>query len=102
MSETPSISRYCPIRRVGAGPGHHFFGYYNKHPWDYSGRYLLAQQVSMFTADLTGKERAEVGFFDLHDNDRFYSIGETSSWNWQIGSQLQWLQGRTDRHIIYN
>jgi hypothetical protein len=56
----------------------------------------------MFSADLTGKESAEVGYFDLQDNDRFYSIGETSAWNWQMGSQLQWLQGRTDRQIIFN
>jgi hypothetical protein len=102
MPEPLSISQYCPIRRVGAGPGHHFFGYYNKHPWDYSGRYLLAQRVPMFSADLTGKESAEVGFFDLQDNDRFYSVGETSAWNWQMGSQLQWLQGKTDRQLIYN
>ncbi|MCP4287645.1 MAG: hypothetical protein GY792_24940 [Gammaproteobacteria bacterium] len=102
MSEPPSVSQYCPIRRVGAGPEHHFFGYYNKHPWDHSGRYLLAQQVPMFSADLTGKESAEVGFFDLQDNDRFYSIGETSAWNWQMGSQLQWLQGKTDRQLVFN
>ena len=63
---------------------------------------MLAQQVPMFSADLTGKENAEVGFFDLQDNDRFYSIGETSAWNWQMGSQLQWLRGRTDRQLIYN
>lgn len=56
----------------------------------------------MFSADLTGKESAEVGFFDLQDNDRFYSVGETSAWNWQMGSQLQWLQGKTDRQLIYN
>ena len=35
----------------------------------------------MFSADLTGKEIAEVGFFDLQDDDRFYPIGETSAWN---------------------
>jgi hypothetical protein len=102
MSEAPPISRPCPIRRVGDGSRHHFFGYYNKHPWDRTGRYLLAQQVPMFTADLTGKESAEVGFFDLEDNDRFHPVGETSAWNWQMGSQLQWLQGKTGRQLIYN
>ena len=56
----------------------------------------------MFSADLTGKEIAEVGFFDLQDDDRFYPIGETSAWNWQMGSQLQWLQGRTGHQLIYN
>lgn len=62
----------------------------------------MAQQVPMFSADLTGKESAEVGFFDLQDNDRFYSIGATTAWNWQMGGQLQWLQGEADRQIIYN
>jgi hypothetical protein len=102
MSEAHPISRPCPIRRVGDGPRHHFFGYYNKHPWDRSGRYLLAQRVAMFSADLTGKERAQVGFFDLEDEDRFHLVGETSAWNWQMGSQLQWLQGQTERQIIFN
>lgn len=102
MSEAHSVWQPCPIRRVGDGSRHHFFGYYNKHPWDRSGRYLLAQQVTMFSADLTGKERAQVGFFDLEDEDRFHVVGETSAWNWQMGSQLQWLQGKTDRQIIFN
>lgn len=56
----------------------------------------------MFSADLTGRESAEVGFFDLQDGDRFYAIGETTAWNWQMGSQLQWLQGSSDRQLIYN
>ena len=28
-------------RALTQGPGHHFFGYYDKCPWDLSGRYLL-------------------------------------------------------------
>lgn len=56
----------------------------------------------MFTADLSGKESAQVGFFDLRDNDRFYAIDETSAWNWQMGCQLQWLHGKTEPEIIYN
>jgi len=102
MPADNSIQHYCPIRRVGVGKKHHFFGYYNKHPWDNSGRYLLAQQVSMFTGDLSGKEFAEVGYFDEEDNDSFHVIGKTSAWNWQMGSQLQWLQGKSGRQVIYN
>jgi len=56
----------------------------------------------MFSADLTGKERARVGYFDLQDHDRFYQVGETSAWNWQMGSQLQWLRGTPERQLIYN
>ncbi len=102
MPALKSIARYCPVRRVGAGDRHHFFGYYNKHPWDKSGRFLLAQQVAMFTADLTGREVAEVGYFDLEDDDRFHVVGETRAWNWQMGSQLQWLQDGRGSRLIYN
>jgi len=97
-----SIDRYCPLRRVGTGDRHHFFGYYNKHPWDKSGRFLLAQQVPMFSGNLSGREVAEVGYFDLEDGDRFHVVGETTAWNWQMGSQLQWLQGETGKRLVFN
>ena len=92
----------CPVRRVGAGPGHHFFGYYNKTNWDRSGRYLLGQRAAMMTADLTPELVASVGYFDLQDNDRFHVLDETTSWNWQMGCQLQWLDGEASRKVIYN
>ena len=31
-------------RPVTAGPHHHFFGYYDKCPWDATGGLLLAKQ----------------------------------------------------------
>ncbi len=102
MSETSAIWHPCPLRRVGRGGGHHFFGYYNKRPWDRSGRYLLAQQVPMPAADLKGREVAEVGYFDLQKADQFHVVGKTRAWNWQMGSQLQWLSGLPGRQLIYN
>ncbi len=56
----------------------------------------------MFTGNLCGREVAEVGFFDLEDGDRFHVIGETTAWNWQMGSQLQWLRGSSSNQVIYN
>ncbi len=56
----------------------------------------------MFSADLTGKECAAVGYFDLHDRDEFHIIGETTAWNWQMGCQLQWLPGKSGHQLIYN
>ena len=95
-------THFCPVHKVGAGDCHHFFGYYNKSNFDRSGRRLLAQQVPMREVNLTGHELAEVGYFDLEDGDKFHVIGETSTWNWQMGSQIQWLGGTADRQIIYN
>jgi hypothetical protein len=93
----------CPIRKVGLeGTGHHFFGYYNKTNWDRSGKLLLAQQVPWATADLTPDLTAKVGYFDLEHGDRFHVVGQTTAWNWQMGSQLQWLDGGARGRIIFN
>ncbi len=102
MTEESVIQLFCPVRRVGADDQHHFFGYYNKCPWDKTAQYLLSQRVPMMTANLSGSEIAEVGFFDLENQDAFQVIGKTSAWNWQMGSQLQWLEGKGQRQVIYN
>lgn len=92
----------APCRRVGGGIQHHFFGYYDKSTWDRSGRYLLAQQVPWMDAELTPTSAARIGYFDLQDNDRFHAVGDTTAWNWQMGSQLQWLDGAPGRQLIFN
>ncbi|WP_219786694.1 hypothetical protein [Celeribacter sp. PS-C1] len=89
-----------PIRRVGDASEHHFFGYYNKSNFDRNDQRLLAQRVDLFTGDITGKQIAKVGYFDLEDRDRFHEIGQTTTWNWQMGSQLQWI-GKTNQ-VIFN
>lgn len=91
-----------PCRRVGSGSKHHFFGYYNKTAWSDGDRYLLANQVAMMDADLTPDLVAEVGFFDLANNDQYRSVDITGAWNWQMGCQLQWLDGLSQRQFIYN
>lgn len=96
------IKRPCPIRRAGTGPKHHFFGYYNKSTWDRSDRYLLANQVPMMDADVRADMEAEVGFFDLENQDVFTVVDTTTTWNWQMGCQSQWLDGLPGRQIIYN
>ncbi len=96
------VKQPCPCRRLGSGSGHHFFGYYNKTVWDRSGRYLLANQVEMMDANLTPELTAEVGFFDLENRDKFHCLDRTTAWNWQMGCQLQWLDGAPQREVIYN
>ena len=100
--EQKILEKPCPVHRVGSGPGHHFFGYYNKTNWDRSDRYLLANRFERMDAPLTPQLTAAVGFFDLHDGARFQRVGETRAWNWQMGCQLQWLDGVPGRQVIYN
>lgn len=102
MTQANSTESYAPIRLVGNGEMHHFFGYYNKTNWDRTDRYLLANRVSMMDAVLTPELVATVGYFDLEDADAFHVLGETTAWNWQMGCQLQWLDGVPGRQVIYN
>lgn len=92
----------APIRRIGQDPGHHFFGYYNKNVWDRTGRYLLANRSPMMDANPTWDMHVDVGYFDLQENDFYRVIGKTRAWNWQMGCQLQWLEGGEGRQVIYN
>jgi len=92
----------APIRKVGLGEKHHFFGYYNKSNWDRSGEKILAQAVPWANQNLSATNVAQVGYFDLKDGDRFHVVGETTAWNWQMGSQLQWLPGLPGNKVIYN
>ncbi|NYT84911.1 hypothetical protein [Pollutimonas harenae] len=102
FSSTKIIKKTCPIRQLGTGAAHHFFGYYNKTPWHQTQPYVLANQYGSMDADLTPDQVAAVGYFDVSDNDSFHKIGETSTWNWQMGCQLQWLDGATGNKVIFN
>ncbi|MFJ1251178.1 hypothetical protein [Cupriavidus sp. CuC1] len=102
MHSSRIIASPLPYRRLGADGLHHFFGYYNKSTWDRSQRYVLAQRVPMADAELVPDLVAEIGFFDLQDGDRFHRVGQTTAWNWQMGAQLQWLDGAPGRQLIYN
>lgn len=90
----------APIRRVGRNDLHSFFGYYNKSNFSQDDRFLLAQRTPLFTGDLTGKETAEVGYYDLTNHDHFHKLGDTTTWNWQMGAQLQW-RGKGNE-VIFN
>jgi len=91
-----------PIRAVTKGPKHHFFGYYDKCPWDATGRYLLAMEVD-FQDRLPGPDDvAIIGVVDLENGCRFEPIAETRAWNFQQGAMAQWMPPNFERYIIYN
>ncbi|ACD21255.1 hypothetical protein [Paraburkholderia phytofirmans] len=102
MTSSRVIKHPCPVHRLEPGGKHHFFGYYNKSVWDKTGSYLLANQVPMMDARLTPELEAEVGYFTLGEREAFRAVGTTRAWNWQMGCQLQWLDGEPGRKIVYN
>jgi hypothetical protein len=88
----------CPTPRGK----HHFFGYYDKFPWDATGRYLLALETTFIDRPPTPDDAAVVGMVDLQDGNKWIPLDETYAWYWQQGTMLQWLETAPDRQIIYN
>lgn len=93
--------RHLEVRRVTHGPKHHFFGYFDKFPWDKSGRYLLSQETSFTARQPLPGEKATVGMIDLQSKDEFIPLAETDAWCWQQGCMFQWINDRDDS-VIYN
>ena len=102
-SITKIIKSPCPINKVGDNNGHHFFGYYNKSVWDRSNRYILTNKIDVMVKDVKINDVLEVGFYDSNDKiKKFNKIGSTTSWNWQMGNQSQWLDSLNGQKVIFN
>ena len=91
----------CPVQRITDGPFFHFFGYYEKTPWDASGRYVLGLSAAPVWRSPTIEDMAVVGMVDLQDNNRWIPLAQSLAWNWQQGNMLQW-RGVHDDEIIFN
>ena len=90
------------VQAVTRGPKHHFFGYYDKSPWDSTGRYMLALEVEFMDRAPTPNDAATIGLIDLKENCLFRPVAKTYAWNWQQGCMLQWMPNTFRRRIIYN
>jgi len=79
----------------------YFFGYYDKPSLNRDNTKLLTHRVAFDGREVRDGDIAEIGYIDLKIN-KFIKIDETLAWNWQQGSQLQWLPPAFDNKIIYN
>ena len=93
---------YPEARALTRGPQHHFFGYYDKYPWNKSGRYLLGLETSFMDRPPAPEDRALIGLIDLEGDAAWRPLAETRAWNWQQGTMLQWLGSDPERSIVYN
>ena len=91
-----------PLRPLTTGPRHHFFGYYDKSPWNESGRYILAHEVDFNDRPPTADDVATIGLIDLKNDNRFRPLAETHAWNWQQGAMLQWHPADPEHLFIHN
>ena len=89
-------------RAITSGPKHHFFGYYEKCPWDASGRFHLVLEIPFMDRMPTPADAVTVGTIDLAEGNRFQPLDETLAWCWQMGTMLRWVPGAEDRLVTYN
>ena len=87
---------------VTHGPKHHFFGYYEKTPWNLSGRLLLAHEVGFNDRAPQAGDRVAIGVVHLEENNRFEPLSESHAWNWQQGAMTQWHPADPECLFIHN
>lgn len=80
----------------------YFFGYYDKSPWDATGRYVLCLKAKDTWTDVAPRDVAEILLIDTQNSNNAKKIAETHSWNVQQGCMMQWLGPNYDKEIIYN
>jgi hypothetical protein len=100
-SASSALETFVPTRQITRGPKYHWFGYYDKHEFDPSGRYVLANEVSFEGRAPTAQDVITVGYVDTKDDDRWVPIGTSAAWGWQQGCMLQWV-GTEGRELLWN
>ena len=91
-----------PVRPVTFGPRHHFFGYYDKTPWNASGSLLLAHEAAFNDRPPAAGDEVTVGVVRLSDGNRFVPLAKAAAWNWQQGCMLQWHPADAERLLVHN
>ena len=80
----------------------YFFGYYDKSPWDATGRYMLCMRAENTWREPDPKCEAEIVLFDTSDSNSFKVLATTHTWNVQQGCMAQWLGPDYKSKILYN
>lgn len=94
--------KYCKCEKISpADGGYYFYGYYDKCPWSRDEKKLLAHRCGFQDRVPEAGDVAEVGYIDL-DSGNFVPFGSSTAWNFQQGTQLQWMQRNGKEVAIYN
>ena len=90
-------------KSFGVEGSHCFFGYYDLTPFDRAGGRLLAGRRPVSLGRRAAGTMLEIGYFDLTATDgKFVPFGGTTTWCWQQGARLQWLNALGLDAVIYN
>lgn len=99
---SPKIKSEGNIIRVSPDePGEYFFGYYDKSPWDITGRYMLCMRAKDTWSEPDPMGEAEILLIDTQDNS-YRTLAITHTWNVQQGCMAQWLGPFFDKEVLFN
>ena len=80
----------------------YFFGYYDKSPWDATGRYMLCMRAKDTWSEPDPIGEAEIILIDTQDGNSFQVLAKTHTWNVQQGCMAQWLGPDYKSKVLYN
>lgn len=78
---------------------HDFFGYFNKSPISLNKKFIVFHSSNFKGRMPSQGEKIKIILYDTLKKT-YSELDNTASWNWQIGSMLQWLDQNTK--VIYN
>lgn len=100
---SPKIKSEGNIVKVSPeSPGEYFFGYYDKSPWDASGRYMLCMRANDTWSEPDPKSSLEILLLDMCNKGFYRKLATPLTWNVQQGCMAQWIGPDFSKHIIYN
>ena len=100
---SPKIKSEGNIIKVSPDePGEYFFGYYDKSPWDASGRYMLCMRATDTWSEPDPEGEAELLLIDTTQGYSYRVIARTHTWNVQQGCMAQWLGPDFSSRVLYN
>ncbi len=100
---SPKLKSQGALTRVVPEDGYeYFFGYYDKCPWDATGRYLLCHRVQNTCRKADHADPAELILIDTQEGNRITVLGTSRAWNVQQGCMLQWLGPEHTSQVVYN
>jgi len=99
VTDVPQVIRHAPTRAITSGLPH-FFGYYDKTPWNADDTLLLAGEADFQDRPPTARDVLRLGIVDPSSaSGTFEPIAETRAWSWQQGAMAQWLP---NGDVIFN
>lgn len=100
---SPKVKSEGNIIRVSPDNGaEYFFGYYDKSPWDGTGRYMICMRVDDTWSDPAPYTTADIILIDTRNDYAVRKLAMTRTWNVQQGCMAQWLGPDFKERIIYN